>query len=111
MYTNFDSNGTRFGDQSLDAKSSSPLFVTSYAAINSKTGRMQTVLINQRPDRPYTVEVALAKPISEQEASVYELSAATNERLVKKEPLKVSGNTIKITIPAYTALLLDLDPR
>ncbi|NWJ45892.1 MAG: hypothetical protein HXX08_08440 [Chloroflexi bacterium] len=110
MYTNFDGNGTRFGDQALDAKSSSPLYIASYAALNNTTGHMQIMLINNKPGRNVTVTVQLAKAIAEQDADVYELSANTNDRLVKQTPLKITGDNFPVSVPGYSAILIDLKP-
>jgi hypothetical protein len=110
MYTNFDNQGTRFGDQAIEAKSSTPTQVTSYAAINSKTGRMQLMLINNRPDRDLTVELQLTKDLPQQDARLFELGPATNERLVERSNVKMVGSKISVKIPAYTAIMLDMQP-
>jgi hypothetical protein len=110
MYTNLDGKGTRFGDQSIEAKSSIPAQVSSYAAIDSKTGRMQLMLINNRPDRDVTVELQLTKDLPQQDARLFELGPATNERLAERSAVKVVGSKISVNIPAYTAIMLDMQP-
>jgi len=110
LYTNFDGKGSRFGDQSIPAVSSQETAVRSFAALDSKSGRMRVILVNNSPTNDQTVELKLAKALPVQQANVYELSAATKNILMARPGLNFGGNTLQVKVPAYSAILLDMQP-
>lgn len=111
MYTNFDDKGSAFGDRSIPLKNAPDMKVSSYAALDSKTGRVRLMLINNQPDTEQAVRVQLPRNLPKQAASLYRLSAQTGNRLAAQAPLDL-GETdkIELILPAYSATLIDFQP-
>jgi hypothetical protein len=110
MYTNFDGKGSNFGDQSIPAVSSQETAVRSFAALDSKSGRMRVILVNNSAINDQTVDLKLSKSLPVQQANVYELSAATKNILTARPGLNFGGNKLQVKVPAYSAVLLDMQP-
>jgi hypothetical protein len=109
LFTNFDDKGSTFGDRSIPLKVSNDAKVSAYAALDSSSGRLRLLLVNTQPDTEQKIEVRLPKALPAQSAGRYELSAQTGNRLAAQTPFDVASDTkLEITLPAYSATLLDL---
>ncbi|MBN9393176.1 MAG: hypothetical protein J0I20_34400 [Chloroflexi bacterium] len=109
MYTNFDGKGSTFGDKSVPVTLSDDQKVNVFAALDSSTGHLRLIMVNTQTDKEQKIEVRFPTALPAQSASVYELSAQTNNTLTAKSPLDISGGTsLRVTIPAYSATLIDL---
>lgn len=58
-YRNFDGQGGQFGDTAIVAASSDPGRVASFAGLDSKTGALTTVIVNQDPAQQIPIRVHL----------------------------------------------------
>ncbi|MEI6043203.1 MAG: glycoside hydrolase family 44 protein [Chloroflexota bacterium] len=111
MYTNFDNKGSTFGDTTIPLKNSDDRRVSSFAALDSKSGRVRLILINNQPDNEESVKVQLPKNLPNQTANIYQLSAQTGNKLVSQPALPLSDtDKIELVLPAYSAVLIDLQP-
>jgi hypothetical protein len=64
LYTNYDGQGGRFGDQALGATSSAPDEVVAYASRDSATGHVIVAALNHRPDAAVPAALRLPRPIA-----------------------------------------------
>lgn len=111
MYTNFDGQGSSFGDKIIGVKVSDDLKINAFAALDSKTGRVHLILINLQPDHVQNIEVRLPMSLQKQSANVYQLSSQTGNKLALQKPLDLPETaTFKLSLPAYSATLIDLQP-
>ena len=110
MYTNFDGKGSAFGTDGIRSASSDDTKVATFAARDPKTGRLHLILLNAQPDASQSVRIQTARPLPQQSANVYELSAHTNNRLAAQPSLSITGDGyIDVVLPPYSATLIDLN--
>jgi hypothetical protein len=76
-YTNFDDQGGRFGDLSVWSQTENPDLVSSYAALDSKTGALHLMLLNKRLDTAMTVAVDVEGFAPGSTVAQYQMSAGT----------------------------------
>ncbi|HEX2915562.1 MAG TPA: glycoside hydrolase family 44 protein [Chloroflexia bacterium] len=109
MYTNFDNKGSSFGDKSVPVSITDNDKISSFAALDSKTGHLRLIVVNQQPDRDQNIEIQLPQNIPAQAANVYQLSSKTGSKLAQLNSLNLTEtNRVTVTVPAYSATLLDL---
>ncbi|MEM7118007.1 MAG: glycoside hydrolase family 44 protein [Chloroflexota bacterium] len=109
MFTNFDNQGTRFGDTSVWAQSDNLDRVSSFAAVDSTTGKLHLMLINKQPGQAETVTLDVAGFEAAETAVLYQYSGGAEGITETAVSLDETGNTV--TLPAYTISLLVLDPQ
>jgi hypothetical protein len=111
LYTNFDGKGSTFGDKSIPVKVSDDQNISSFAALDTKTGRMRLIIINNNPNKEQQVRLQFPKLLPNQAAYVYQLSAKTGNKLQAQNPIAVTEDIeLDLMIPAYSATLLDMQP-
>ena len=81
-----------------------------HAARDTATGRITFVVINQRVRKDARLTLTLSKPVPEQDIVVYEFSARDRFALGQHPARKVSGRSIVIDLPAFSALRFDFKP-
>ncbi len=110
MYTNYDDKGSTFGDKSLPVKVSNEQKISCFAALDSKSGKLNIILINNQPDQSQAVRIDLAKPVPGQLASLYQISTVTGNKLAARPGLSISAatNNFEIVLPAYSSTLVSL---
>src|SRR5262245_5948034 len=109
IYTNYDDQGGRFGDQSIRATSSDADWVTAYAARNSKTGRLSLMLLNKAPQQDREVTLSFDGFAPGKTAALYRYSAAMPNAIVR-EPFAPDANA-SLKLPAYSITLLVFEAR
>jgi hypothetical protein len=110
IYTNYDGKGSRFGDTSVDTASSDISVVGSYAAIDSKTGKLHLMLINKNPETATKVQMKLNNFLSKPDAEVYMYSQSNLNKLqLSTVPLTTEDNVL--TLPPYSISLVILSPN
>ena len=110
LYRNPDGEHTAFGDRYLPVGGSAPFDVSVHAARDTATGRITFVLINKRVRKDARLTLTLSKPVPEQDIVVYEFSGRDRFALGQHPARKVSGASIVIDLPAFSALRFDLKP-
>jgi hypothetical protein len=101
LYTNYDGQGSRFGDTSVRAISFDQDRVASYAALDSDDGDLHLMLINKQPDREMAVQVRLAGFRATSPAQFFRLDGDELENIVTGEQ-ESSPNWLDIRLPAYS---------
>lgn len=109
MFTNFDGKGSTFGDKSVPVTLTEDQKVNVFAALDSSSGKLRLIIVNTQPDKTQKVELRFPQALIAQAAGLYELSAQTGNVLVAKNSLNIAASTtLQVTLPAYSATLLDL---
>jgi hypothetical protein len=104
MYTNYDDNGSRFGDTSVQTTSSQPDQVASFASINSTSGDLTLMLINNNPDKQLTTALDLRGMELSQNGSIYRYSQIKPDDIVNESFVMDPNSTL--TLPPYSITLL-----
>lgn len=111
LFTNFDNKGGSFGDKSVPVQISDDHKVSSYAALDSKTGHLHLILINPQPDVTQSISVELPQALPTQTANIYQISQQTQGKLVAQNPIDItSTKNLQISLSPYSITLLDLQP-
>lgn len=109
LYTNFDDENGRFGDTSILAQSNDIDAVSSYAALNSKTGDLHVILINKQPESTADILLQLNNFSPSGEGILYRYDQTELEQI--QTETVVINNTTNITLPAYSITLLVLSSQ
>lgn len=110
LYTNYDGNGSRFGDTSVWADSSDREMVSSYAAIDSATGNLHLIIINKSPSDQLTARVNLDGYSPQPNAKLYGLDNAAQDHILE-DALEDISSSFNIPLPPYSITLLVLQPQ
>ncbi len=109
MYTNYDDNGSKFGDTSVFAESSDYDAVSSYASIDSESGNLHIILINKLPNNELEVQLNIEGYLPIQAASMY--------RYDEVNPDQIIGSDIELptdmlfSLPPYSITQIILQPQ
>ncbi len=103
LYRNYDGNGNRFGDISLETKSHSQ-DVGVYAAKRTKDNAVTVVLVNRNLGGSCDLELSLAGVTGK--AKIFQFDQAN--RVEEKTVGKVDGS-VKLTLPAASASILVIE--
>jgi hypothetical protein len=109
MYTNYDGLGSRFGDTSVWAETTNADVLSSFAALDSSTGKLHLMLINKQPDQDLTTQVYLKGFSAGRSAERYQYSEARPNNITKST-LNIPSENFEMTLPAYSITLLVIDP-
>ena len=110
MFRNPDGKHTAFGDRYLSGKVSAPDDVSVHSARDSKSGNLSFILVNKRAAKGAKVSLKLSSPVPEQEATIYEYSAAGRHAIGLLPGRRISGDTIDLDLPPLSVLRFDLKP-
>jgi hypothetical protein len=109
MYTNYDDQGSRFGDLSVFAQSSDDSVISTYAALDSKTGKMHLMLINKDSAQALPVHIYWQNfsPGRFAERYVY---AEDNLTAIRESSIRVTPDRFMNVLPAYSITHLVIEP-
>jgi hypothetical protein len=110
MYRNFDGRGSHFGDRSVWTESTEYDLVSSYAAIDSQTGKLHLMLINKDPEAFIPLQVYLKGFDPQGRAQLYRYSQEAIGAILESR-VTVSGDQFDIELPPYSITLIVMDPN
>ena len=106
MFTNYDGMGSHFGDTSVWASSSNADQVSSYAAYDRPTGRLQIVLINKQTHQTVPVNINLADYAPQPDAVLFRYSGDDLGGIVKRD-FSINSETFTVNLlPSSISLLV-----
>jgi hypothetical protein len=106
LYTNYDGQGSTFGDLALHATSTSPDDVALYASRDSRSGDILTVLLNQRPDT--ALPVTLRGAAGTTAASWFMLDHVDQTHLRAMGTITPADGAIRVQLPPESLSLMRL---
>ena len=109
MYTNFDGQGSRFGDTSVYASSANSDVVSSFAAVDKKTGDLHVMLINKEVDTEISVQLFLQGYNADPLVDRYEYSENSPDTIVAGLAIMPAGES-EILLSPYSITLLVFHP-
>ena len=108
LYTNFDGQGSRFGDKSVLALAEDGDKVSSYAAIDSATGNLHVMLVNKGLDGETAVQIDLNNFTPQPQAAQYRLQNGVPG--VELTAVDGAATSFATALPPYSITLLVLEP-
>lgn len=110
MYTNYDGNGSKYGDTKVKAETSDVENSSVYASIDGNDdSKLHVILINKNYDSPMTFnfDVNSGKNYTSGRVWSFDRSGAN---ITEKAPIEaISGNKLTYTVPALTVCHIVLD--
>lgn len=107
LHGNYDGEGSAFEGMALDAESTDPSFVSSYAAIDRADNVLRVMLINKDPHRAFDVDVQIPGVQVGREFRRFSYGAL--------DPTGIVGDTATtdqvLSVPAYTIEVLEFTLR
>lgn len=107
MYTNYDDQGSRFGQNAVYAASDQPDVVSAFAGVDPASGKLQVMLINKDPQQAHDVALQASHFAASGKATLYRYSQVQPEKIVS-EPF-VPGADTPLTLPPYSISLLVME--
>ncbi|HVZ81483.1 MAG TPA: glycoside hydrolase family 44 protein [bacterium] len=101
LYSNYDGNGSKVGGNYLPSASSSPDLYSFAAKDAAKT---YVVFVNKNPSTDIATTLYLPAAVSGYHT--YTLSKTSGKRLYDSGLVPAAGSTVKLNIPAFSALLV-----
>ncbi len=109
LYTNYDRNGSAFGDTLLTASSSDIAKGTVYAAIDgTDESRMTMVLTNKRLTETQNAHITLDSSAEYSSAKVYGITGDSSEIQLLQTVNSITDNQLTLEIPAMTVVQIEL---
>lgn len=100
LFTSYDNNGGRFGDLSVSV-TVDDVELRSFASVDSVTGNLHIMLINQSESDAKWARVGWAGFSAENDATIYRVDAARSANIITK-PLATAADHAIIELPAYS---------
>ncbi|MCL5996859.1 MAG: endoglucanase, partial [Chloroflexi bacterium] len=109
MYTNYDDNGGRFGDTSVQAVSIDPDKVSAFASVDGKSGNLMVMLINKDPggEAQIKLNVDNFSFAAGRTATLYRYSQAQVTGITREAITLDDAGMLKL--PAYSISLIVVD--
>lgn len=108
LYTNYDGNGSGFGDTLVPTVTDDVSLASSYSAINGNDDSQVTVMLtNKSFTQSENASIKLQNSSAEYEAAaVYAVYGDSEEIRLIDIVDDISGNTVNVTLPAYSAAMI-----
>ena len=107
MYTNYDDQGSRFGQTSVYAASDQPDVVSAFAGIDPTSGKLSVMLVNKDPQQAQDIALQASNLAPRGKATLYRYSQVQPDRIVS-EPFMPGAGT-PLTLPPYSISLLVME--
>jgi mannan endo-1,4-beta-mannosidase len=110
IYTNYDGNGSKYGDTKVKAETSDVENSSVYASIEGNDdSKLHIIMINKNYDSPMTVNLNLNSSKNYTSGKVWAFDKGS-ANIYEKTPIEnISGNEFSYTIPALTVCHIVLD--
>ncbi len=109
LYTNYDGNGSSFGDTLVDASTSDLEKATAYAAIDgSDESRVTVVLTNKSLTETQKATITLDSSADYSSAKVYGITGDSAEIQLMQTVDSITDNTFTIELPALTVVQIEV---
>jgi mannan endo-1,4-beta-mannosidase len=110
IYTNYDGNGSKYGDTKVKAETSDVENSSVYASIDGNDdSKLHIIMINKNYDSPMTVNFDLNSTKNYTSGRVWSFDRSS-ANITEKAPIQgINGNNISYTVPALTVCHIVLD--
>jgi hypothetical protein len=101
IYTNYDDEGGKFGDTSVQTEVENPDQLAAFAAIDSESGNLHIMLINKDPVETLEVQLDLSGFETPSKITLYRYGVEELNEIVSEE-LEWSANGGTMELPPYS---------
>ncbi len=109
LYTNYDGNGSSFGDTLVASSTSDISLATSYASINgSDASKVTMVLTNKSLDQAQNATITLASDADYSSAAVYGITGDSSEIQFMQTVDNIENNSFTLQIPALSVVQIEI---
>ncbi len=112
IYTNYDGNGSRFGNTLVGSANGGDIMSSVYAAV---TGRdetsLKTVLINKNQNSPKTAEIKITSSAVFESAEVYSFDGGSSEITRRDDISDIENNSFSFEMEPLSVYMLVFDGR
>lgn len=105
MYGNYDDKGSSFSGTAVRVVAPDIDRVSSYAAVDSRSGKLKVMIVNKDPSNAQTVSMSLTRFRSAPTVTTYQYSAA--HKGIVRTTVPLSSLTQGISMPASTVTLVE----
>lgn len=110
MYTNYDGNGSTYGDTKVKAETSDNENTSVYASVDSKdASKLHVIMINKNYDAPMDINFNIASDKAYKSAKVFAFDRGSSNIYEKAPITNISNNKVTYTVPALTVCHIVLD--
>lgn len=110
IYTNYDGNGSTYGDTKVKAETSDNENTSVYASVDSKdSSKLHVMMINKNYDQPMDINFNIASDKDYKSAKVYAFDRGSSNIYEKAPITNISNNNVTYTVPALTVCHIVLD--
>ncbi len=110
LYTNYDGNGSAFGDTLVESETSDMVKATSYASINgSDASRVTMVLTNKSLTETQNASITLDSDADYTSAKVYGITGDSSEIQLLSTVDSIENNTFTIEVPALSVVQIEIN--
>lgn len=108
IYTNYDGNGSSFGNTLVKSDNGGDIMSSVYAATDGGDERtLKAVLINKNQNKPKTAEIEIISDVIFESASVYSFDSESSEIVRADDELTVSDNALTLEMEPLTVYMLE----
>ena len=110
IYTNYDGNGSTYGDTKVKAETSDDENSSVYASVDANDdSKLHVIMINKNYDAPIDVNFDVASDKEYKSAKVYAFDRGSSNIYEKAPITNISNNNVTYTVPALTVCHIVLD--
>ncbi|MFZ5988339.1 MAG: glycoside hydrolase family 9 protein [Bacillota bacterium] len=110
LYTNYDGNGSKYGDTAVKCDTSDADLSSAYASIvGEEDGKLHIILINKNYDKPTTFNLSINSSAQYKSGEVWGFDRTSSDITKKSPVLSINNNAFSYTLPALSAYHIVLD--
>ena len=110
IFTNYDGNGSTYGDTKVKAETSDDENSSVYASVDANDdSKLHVIMINKNYDAPIDVNFDIASDEDYKSAKVYAFDRGSSKIYEKAPITNISNNNVTYTVPALTVCHIVLD--
>lgn len=110
IYTNYDGQGSTYGDTKVKAETSDAENTSVYASVDTKDdSKLHVIMINKNYDAPMDVNFNIASDKAYKSAKVFAFDRGSSNIYEKAPIANISNNNVTYTVPALTVCHIVLD--
>ncbi len=106
LYRNYDGNGGQFLPISVSTSPTDPNLLATYAATDPTNNVLTVIVVNKSPDYDDYAQLQLAGYAPEPTATVYQVSAANLQAIIREPDITNATANTAFVFPAYSATLV-----
>jgi hypothetical protein len=109
-YSNYDGQGSRFGDTSLSASTSDQSLTSIYASVDAGNDDRMTVIAINKSKGTTTADLSITHPVAFTRALRFQITSSSGTLAAGPDLAPTARNTFRLDLPGSSVTLLVLSP-